>query len=320
MKIFIKWIVGLILIVFGFFTIKLAVNDVTIEKQLVTKLLNYLAGILFLIAGVFIIPTFFKLINKDGKVSRKLKLRVIIISFLSAILCMVLAFFSAIYFGVKESVDAYDKSKEKQLAVANNLVKCAKEVDFDNTKFCFPKVEGFVECKDDNKTKEFIEKLNYRSEILAYYISKQNYQNFTPQYANSNAISFFAQRKTIGVKANEEILDVVFNGMKSAYKGINKDSYKDIQDLINTKSKLKIEKPILLKSFPLGDKVKTCVILTSYTDNKSYSVSKITFNNIVLHKERIYFLNYIKKINDDFKYTSAFNENQNVVDKIINSI
>lgn len=320
MKNFIKWVLGLIFFLLGFYTIITTINNGSFESYLVPEFLNYLAGVLFLIAGVFTVPVIFEFINRKDKFSRKLKIKVVIVSFLSATLLLVFAFFAYVYYSVKVPLNANNRLKESQLAVDNNLNKCVKEVSFDNTKFCFPKIEGFIECKDDFKTKKFIEKLNYRSEILAYYISKQNYQNFNPQYANSNAISFFAQRKTIGVKANKQILEIVFDGMKSTYMSIKENNYKDIQDLINSRSKLKVEKPILLQSFSLNDNVKTCVILMSYKDDKGYRASKIAFNNIILHKERIYFFNYIKEINDDFKYKSTFNENQNVTDKIINSI
>lgn len=70
MKIVLKWFLGVSSFLFGIFIIQISV----------------IAGILFLVAGAFLIPPIFKRINKSRKINRTVKIAVIIISFLGAVI------------------------------------------------------------------------------------------------------------------------------------------------------------------------------------------------------------------------------------------
>lgn len=202
-------------------------------------------------------------------------------------------------FGQKESVTkAYD---------------CLNSFYFDNGKICLPKINGWIECRNNKIAKKYVDDLEHKSTILGFYLPTEIYNNFQQIHNNSTTIELFAMKQTIGVKADNKILNIVYQGLKSGYQ---KSVFpNDKKKLIQSKTGYLIKKPISLDNYDSGKNIKTCVSLLSYENDNGHILPKICFTNIVNLNNRIYFLLFSIEIIKDFKYSLVKEQNEEILNE-----
>ena len=215
----------------------------------------------------------------------------------------------------REFIDSVMEEHFQKEIVAEKNAKnnCERVLSFDGYNLCFPKIQNWKECRNDKNLKSDIDNLELNNKILSYYIPVEIYEKSkTEKIINYPIISLFVQNNTIGMETNEEALPMVFAGLKKSFEV---QDFKDVEELLKTKTNAEFVKPILFDSFEILKNAKTCVTINSSKLNGKV-INRVSFINVLDIKKRIMMLNYSKEIKSDFQFSKMKMENEKIVKKI----
>jgi len=203
---------------------------------------------------------------------------------------------------------------QKEVSQKKSINSCERTIQFDGNSICFPKIEGWKECRKDKNLENDINNLELNNKILGYYIPNEIYEKSkTEKILNYPIISLFVQNNTIGMETNEEALPMVFAGLKNSFEI---QDFKKVEELLKTKTNAEFIKPILFDSYEILNNAKTCVTINSSKLNGKV-INRVSFINILDLKKRIMMLNYSMEIGNDFQFGKMKAENENIVNKIV---
>jgi ABC-type multidrug transport system fused ATPase/permease subunit len=165
LKIILKWILGILCIIFGIFSIKESI----------------IASILFTIASIFLIPPIFQKINKNQKINRVIKNIIPIIAVFAAFMAIGVS-------GIGDTTETANKIKEKEKEEYAKLTEAQKD-SIDNVKSVSDSLRVAEKQKEEKlKRQKEIEKIKKNtissSQLYAAYDANevsadQNFKNKT---------------------------------------------------------------------------------------------------------------------------------------------
>ena len=215
------------------------------------------------------------------------------------------------------------ENKEKIDSVLNNkksinsrqLIKndCETYIEYNNIIICLPKYENWIEISkyEDFKEIEFID-----NKILGYYLNEYKINKALGEdLLKYNSISLFVSEETSDLIIDENVLNIVSNGMKNAYEFMDMSELKKIIE--NDKPNLTTgEQTFFIDSYSIRNKSRTIVSIMTSSKNNSHYI-RLIYLNILNIKERLFFLNYSLRIDDHINLENETLENEKIVTKLL---
>ena len=197
--------------------------------------------------------------------------------------------------------------KQNSKNYKQTITNCERKKYFDFVNFCFPVFKGWKECRTEANFSNYVDKLEYNSNILAFYIPTADYQKSKKQQIlNFPSLSIFVNNNTIGEYLNNRDLDIAFEGMKKSF---IKGDWNAVEDAFRLRSNADFSKPILIDNYSINSSIKTCVIVHSVTQNNE-TIKRISFINLINMKNRMVIFNYAEFLDGNKIYSEHSSKNE----------
>lgn len=200
--------------------------------------------------------------------------------------------------------------KQNSKNYKNTTSNCERKKYFDIINYCFPVFTGWKECRTEANFSNYVDKLEYNSNIIAFYIPTNDYQKSkNQQILNFPTLSIFVNTNTVGKYINNRELDIAFEGMKKSF---TKGAWNAVEDALRSRSNADFSKPILIDNYSINSSIKTCVIVHSISQNYE-TIKRISFLNLINIKNRMVVFNYAESLDGNKIYSEYSSKNEKYV-------
>ena len=178
---------------------------------------------------------------------------------------------------------------------------CNNLTNFGDITICLPELIDMTECYSDPLVKITADmfKGSNEEEIIGLYllddVYDSRYDNFFEDGMGDSYIKIYASTGLKGLKADEQILDVMSSYMEDAFEDSKLIS--NVDNIFNDLDlSISVEKPILLEEYQPSPNIRSFIVLLKFI-TEDEDLIQVASMNIMLIKDRLIFFAFYNKYN-----------------------